>query len=269
MSDKLPYIKIYVGDFYSSVLPGLPHEAQLLWLRLLFQMHTSERRGYLQMNGLPIPPQLAATRAGYALELYNTLLCQLLPCVFQVNEDGVIYSQQMVDEEKKRLASKKRVGEHRRRKSVTSLKRHCNACVTPLSVYVYECECVCLDCKGVNESEKAPKLNIPIPEDLKQAMGSIFSWLSYKSERRESYKPRGLEALFSRIREIPPDKRAEAILNAMSNNWAGIHYRDFGGHKNAKKLGFADFDAKKRAEYGKGWDATGAEAGADLPEVQD
>lgn len=79
------------------------------------------------------------------------------------------------------------------------------------------------------------KSNIPpiIPHEptveIVPELNDIFSqWLKYKNERRQSYKPRGLEALIKRLNKESELKGADAVAEAieysMANNYAGIYY---------------------------------------------
>lgn len=61
-----------------------------------------------------------------------------------------------------------------------------------------------------------------IPDDLKDIEKEIEDWLEYKKEKKQSYKPKGLEYLWIRLRAIDPEHRKEAITFSMSNNYSGI-----------------------------------------------
>lgn len=87
------------------------------------------------------------------------------------------------------------------------------------------------------EKEDSPSFGksenlLSIPEDLKANEAEIKDWLEYKKQRGESFKPKGLAAFFQKFREIPPDKRREAVNHSMANNWAGLfEKRSENGHK--------------------------------------
>lgn len=76
--------------------------------------------------------------------------------------------------------------------------------------------------KERSKEGKGDKAAAVIPEDLKAIEAEVNDWLIYKRERGEAYKPKGLEALWRRLREIPEDRRAAAIERSMASNWAGI-----------------------------------------------
>lgn len=62
-----------------------------------------------------------------------------------------------------------------------------------------------------------------LPQPAKQAM---LEWLAYKRERRESYKPQGLKALFSRAQDCAGryggQAVADAIQDSMASNYQGV-----------------------------------------------
>lgn len=137
---KLPYLMIYVGDFYSHLISTLSPEAQCLWFRLKLQMHLSERRGYLQLNNLPMPSELASSRAGFTIEQYESILKLLIVTqTFHVTQEGIIFDKEIAEQEEQMAMTNKRVKKFRRRKNETNLKRMCNANETPIEdVYVNE-----------------------------------------------------------------------------------------------------------------------------------
>lgn len=63
---------------------------------------------------------------------------------------------------------------------------------------------------------------LAIPADLLSSGPEIKDWLEYKRQKNQTYKPKGLEALWRMIRAIPPEKRRESIDHSMSNNWSGL-----------------------------------------------
>ena len=63
---------------------------------------------------------------------------------------------------------------------------------------------------------------LEIPDDLKSSVLEIVDWLEYKKQKGQTYKSKGLEALWRMFRAIPEAKRREAVDHSMSNNWAGL-----------------------------------------------
>jgi hypothetical protein len=94
---KLPAIQFYPGDWLRDSVAGCSIAAQGLWLRMMFLMHDSERYGYLQQNGKPIPSDSIARRCGCTPEEYLSLLSELDDAgVFSRSSDGIVFSRRMV-----------------------------------------------------------------------------------------------------------------------------------------------------------------------------
>jgi hypothetical protein len=66
------------------------------------------------------------------------------------------------------------------------------------------------------------KESVQVPQDLQPNESEIMNWLAYKREKGQTYKPRGLNALWGVLRSIPSHQRKQAIDQSMANNWAGI-----------------------------------------------
>jgi uncharacterized protein YdaU (DUF1376 family) len=73
-------------------------------------------------------------------------------------------------------------------------------------------------------SEEIEKLST-IPEGLREIVGE---WLAYKRERREGYKPRGLQALLLEVTNTANAKSegvvADLMRRAMANGWKGWNH---------------------------------------------
>jgi len=132
----------------------------------------------------------------------------------------------------KESASTKRVREHRERKAL-----HCNVDVTPVKQ-------PCNTEKEIEiEEDKEGEINkgasdeppLPTPPPTKgidfgslspRMISVVEKWLQYKKERRESYKPTGLNALISQIENnvdrYGEDAVIELIASCMAANWRGI-----------------------------------------------
>ena len=79
--------------------------------------------------------------------------------------------------------------------------------------------------KGKEETPIVPlkgDVETLIPEDLLLNILEIKDWLEYKKQKGQSYKPKGLEALWKSLRVIAPEKRREAVDHSMANNWSGL-----------------------------------------------
>lgn len=58
-----------------------------------------------------------------------------------------------------------------------------------------------------------------IPDDRRELYAT---WLQYKRERRETYKPSGFSALVKKFSAMPTQDLKSAIENSMANNYSGI-----------------------------------------------
>lgn len=96
MSEKLPALVFYPGDWLRDAVAGCSLAAQGLWLRMMILGHDSERYGYLTTNGLPTPPESIARRCGCTLDQFKTLLDELDAAgVPSRTPEGIIYSRRM------------------------------------------------------------------------------------------------------------------------------------------------------------------------------
>jgi hypothetical protein len=106
--ERLPYMKFYPKDWLADEVAGCSMAAQGLWLRLLMLMHFSERYGYLQKNGAPIPHEILAVRVGILAVEFAAFFRELTDAgVPSVTPTGIIYSRRMVEDAKKRAESAK------------------------------------------------------------------------------------------------------------------------------------------------------------------
>jgi hypothetical protein len=61
-----------------------------------------------------------------------------------------------------------------------------------------------------------------MPEVLKPYVSAINDWLEYKREKKQSYKPRGLQAFYTDCIKFGADLPS-AIQHSMAKNYAGIY----------------------------------------------
>lgn len=78
-----------------------------------------------------------------------------------------------------------------------------------------------LQCSSSSSSSSLTTTPI-IPTDLEADKADIETWLAYKREKGQTYKPRGLEALWDMLRKIPAGQRKASIENSMASNYQGI-----------------------------------------------
>lgn len=117
MKNNLPYLRLFPGDYLRSTVSVCSIGAQGLWLRIMILLHDSERRGYLTLNGSPMPPRYAAKQCSVTPDEYDALLDELLSVkALSVSGKGTIYSPQMVAEFEKKTGNAKRQANYRERK---------------------------------------------------------------------------------------------------------------------------------------------------------
>ena len=122
---SLPWLQFYPSDWLSDSVAGCSLAAQGLWLRMLFIAHNSQRYGYLEMDGRPIPDEQLFRRCGCSsIEEYRNLFAELQAAgVPSRTEAGVIFSRRMARDQQERDAAAER-----KRQSRAS-----HALVTPVS----------------------------------------------------------------------------------------------------------------------------------------
>lgn len=103
--------------------------------------------------------------------------------------------------------------------------------ITPLSLSPYN--------PPSPEEKESPPLGPPaVPEGVQEV---FQEWLTYKRERRESYKPMGLKALEAQVSNgcAAYGARAvrEIIRESMANGWKGIAWERLKARKNVIPLG--------------------------------
>lgn len=76
--------------------------------------------------------------------------------------------------------------------------------------------------KKQKKPQEPPGKDVEIPPDLLESEPEIRDWLEYKAERREVYKPLGINALWRTLRLIPPERRRAAIDRSIAAGWRGI-----------------------------------------------
>lgn len=97
---------------------------------------------------------------------------------------------------------------------------------------------------SVKKRSKPRSTELPIlPDELKPYESSISDWLAYKAERRESYKPTGLKALYTKLMDFG-SSLPDAISASMASNYAGIFAAKTGGGPTDRDYGFEPNDSE-------------------------
>lgn len=109
MSTKAPAFQFYVGDHRRNTgLQSCSLAARGLWTEMLCIFHESEPYGHLTVAGVPVSPEELARLVGAPLAETRRLLAELeRRKVFERNEEGVIFSPEMVKQEHIRLVRAK------------------------------------------------------------------------------------------------------------------------------------------------------------------
>ena len=104
MNEKMPFMRIYVGDELRSGINDCSLEADGLWKRMRMIMHDSEKVGYLQIQNKPMTDEFVAKKCGVGVELYRKLLNELFARVIPPpTPTGILCDPLMVAQEKKRI----------------------------------------------------------------------------------------------------------------------------------------------------------------------
>ena len=101
---KLPAFQFYPADWQSDIkLQACSLAAQGLLINLMCLMHQSERYGYLLINGGCKPAKVVAKLLRTRANTYKKLLTELLENgVLQQDDESVIYSKRMVEDQRLR-----------------------------------------------------------------------------------------------------------------------------------------------------------------------
>ena len=102
---KLPAIQFYLGDWMKDpAVRASSLAARGLWIELIFAMHDSPRRGFLELKSdKPLSNEQIARKVGASVKDCKVLLEELDDLgVYSVTENGVIFNRRMVRDEAKR-----------------------------------------------------------------------------------------------------------------------------------------------------------------------
>lgn len=112
---------------------------------------------------------------------------------------------------------------------------------------------------GENAPAEQPEVDLSVLSPTMQA--KLNQWLAYKKERRESYKPTGLQALVTRIRSAADNYGdtavCELIDDSMSSGYQGILFdrlqrKTPAQHRRQTKADELDEFYKMAAQFGEG-----------------
>lgn len=94
----------------------------------------------------------------------------------------------------------------------------------------------------------------PTPSFGSELQSAIDAWLQYKAERKEAYKPQGLKAMISEIRNNAAEYGEEAVAalirECMASNWQGIIFDRLKNKKGAKRGAVRENPKPDDKQYG-------------------
>lgn len=108
--DDLPYFPFYIGDWRKATdIQALSREARYVWFDMLCYMWESTERGYLTINGNPIPVESLARMLGLSEILLEQNIQQILRggVASLRKSDGAIYSRRMIRDQELRVKRQK------------------------------------------------------------------------------------------------------------------------------------------------------------------
>jgi hypothetical protein len=109
MAGKLPYLQMFPGDVMRRGLFYCSDKAVVLWLKILFILHDSERYGYLLRDGKQITDEQAARRCGVDVESFLALTGELIEfSLLKRTSDDTIFSPDLIHQAEQRTLNAKR-----------------------------------------------------------------------------------------------------------------------------------------------------------------
>lgn len=128
-------------------------------------------------------------------------------------------------EENRKQKTRERVNRYRRKKS-----DECNA-TKSVTCNITDTQCNASTKPNHTRPVPSPPVSPPSgggPDFAPKLQAAFESWLRYKQEKRQGYKPEGLKALVGQIRnaaeQYGEDAVVELINTSMSSNWQGIAF---------------------------------------------
>ncbi|MEK9721911.1 MAG: hypothetical protein VW405_00325 [Rhodospirillaceae bacterium] len=237
---KRPSFQFYPGDWRSDPkLRSVPLAARGLWLELLCLMHEGEPYGHLTTHGIDgaNPRQIGRIVAADPRTVTSQLCTLLEYGIVSQTDTGTLYSKRMVEDEKRRLATAKRVSLHRERSGVTP---DVTGRVTP--------EKRPSSSSSSSSGTKVPLKNPPTPRKrgarprpdwqsvlardeyapLRESVPFLKAWddwIAHASEPGSRAKvPAGKQAATLLNRALPDVAAfAAAVDDSIANNWQGVN----------------------------------------------
>jgi hypothetical protein len=210
---KQPWMKFFVGDWRTDPAVSLcTPAARGVWIDLLTAMHQAGCSGELRGTC----DQLARIARCSTADLTQALTeFQTTGAADVTERNGVITvaNRRMVREAQERERNRLRQAKFR--------ESHCSG----------DSDNDDVTDKYPSDSELEPPSGnlfsgeLPSILNTPEFRASLGAWITYKAERRDTYKPAGLTAMVSRAAKLATEHGVQAVIDAMeraaANRWAG------------------------------------------------
>lgn len=237
-----PYMPFYIGDWKKAPeIRALSLAARGLWVEMLFLMWESTERGYLTINGVPMTTEVLSRQVGFACDLLDGLLAELLQFnVYSIRDDGAIFCRRMVrDAEislKRAIAGRKGGICSTICSSKSSSKMEANADNDTDNESVNKLSVNQLPNTMDSKISQSKKVAIDIPDAIRE---SFTGWCE---SRKVKPTQRAKELALKKLNELYPgnfEKQRQCLDQSTMNGWQGIFpiktdikkHDDFSGYK--------------------------------------
>ena len=244
-----PYLPLYVQDFLTDEkLSNCTAESTGVYIRLMCLMHKSHEYGkiLLRQKFRQSDQQilnfaaLLARQMPYSVETISRALEELIDEDVIYIEDNALCQKRMIKDailSEKRSISGKKGAEKTNKKSKKSPDFADGFAEAKTSANLENENEIEIENEFVNKKGNSEFTN-PFSGELKDAFDD---WIAYKIEKRQPYKPRGLQSLIKQIQrysdQFGESATANAIRDSMASNYQGIVFDriEKSGQKKAKK----------------------------------
>lgn len=229
-SDKLPAMPFYPGDWFKDQSVAMcATVTRAIWVDLILSMWTNDRCG--QVTGTVV--QLAklarcseAEMVAALADLDDTKTADVTNChgKFTVTNRRMRREYQTRKDAAKRKAKSRGVVAPEPKAE----SGHKNV-TTPLSSSVSISVSTAVE-KPPSPPKGEPPPQLPPSIRTPAMISAVESWIAYKAERREGYKPQGLKALYARIANVAGMHGAQTVIDRMerakASGWKGWDHDD-------------------------------------------
>lgn len=234
-----PYLPLYVQDFLTDEkLANCSAESTGVYIRLMCLMHKSHEYGKILLRQkwrqserqIDNFAELLARQMPYSSMTIANALEELIDEEVIYIEDNSLCQKRMI---KDAILSEKRSAAGKIGANATnsrSKKKHDSADEFAAAKQSANSENENENESGI-ENENKNDLNSTIPFSG-VLLDAFNEWLSYKAEKRQPYKPRGLKSLITQVQRYAEQfgdfATANAIMDSMASNYQGIVFDRLG-----------------------------------------